>query len=82
MRIASLHEHHGSAADGFSAVHFLSGCALGALGVPLTFAGLAAVGWEMAEQRLKHRAPKADSNALIDCLAVVAGCYAARVLRR
>jgi hypothetical protein len=70
-----------SPVDGYTLLHFATGAALARAGLPWWAAVVAAVGWELAEDRLKRRYPgifprssdDSKENALVDAGAVMLG---------
>lgn len=74
------------ALDRFTLAHAGFGLLLGAVGAPGWVAITTAIGWELAERRLKEKIPEAfphpsqdsASNAVTDVGAMVAGWYLGR----
>lgn len=80
-RLALPGEINGGPFDRFTLVHFASGVALRAAGVPFWATIVVAIGWELVENSLKDDLPDffpnathdVASNAVVDVAAMLAG---------
>ncbi len=85
-RKASPGEINGDAIDRFTLIHFLAGAIAAKCGISLFATSILALGWELAENRLKDSFPDVfpnkshDSieNAIVDAIAMTLGHIVAR----